>query len=318
MKEQIYIVGAGAIGRSLAVFLRAQGRQVVLIRASEDDGSEENIALQVSLADGTLMSGSVLLSSFSRQTKFEGVVVLANKAFGNERIAEVLEGKINNSSIVVMQNGLNIEESFVKRNFPAVYRCVLFATSQTIGNESVRFKPVSPSPIGSVKGNDSQLPAIIALLDTPQFRFEAVGDIQPLIWKKVIANCVFNSICPLLEIDNGIFHRDETARLLATEVIDECVRIGKAVGVNLDAEEVLQTVLRISKSSDGQLISTLQDIRNNRPTEIDSLNFAISAIATQLNRPDLVTKTKLLGQLTKLKSQITSSLPTGRQARPFS
>jgi 2-dehydropantoate 2-reductase len=302
MREQIYIIGAGAIGKSLAVFLQSAGRKVILIRASEDNGREEMLPLEIALNDGTIVKESVLLSSFNLQDTFDGVVVLANKSFGNEQIAKALYGKIGDSPVVVMQNGLNIEEPFLTREIRNVYRCVLFSTSQVTGAHEVRFKPVSPSPIGVVKGDGAQLSKVVQLLDTAQFRFETVSDIQPLVWKKVIANCVFNSICPLLDIDNGIFHRDESARSLAKEVIGECAGIGKAVGVELDVENVLQTLLRISKSSDGQLISTLQDIRNKRPTEIDSLNFAVVKIAEQVNMVDSVSKTKLLGELTRLKS----------------
>ncbi len=58
----------------------------------------------------------------------------------------------------------------------------------------------------------------------------------------------------------------------------------------------------ISKLSDGQFISTLQDIRNHRKTEIDTLNFEIVRLVTELNCENLCTETKLLGELTKAKS----------------
>lgn len=302
MTTKVYIIGSGAIGKSLAVFLKAQGRNVTLIKATEDDGKEQMVPIEVSMNDGSVMKHSVLLSSFSRQKQFDGVIVLANKAFGNTRIAEQLANKAGQSPIVVMQNGLNVEETLVRKGLKNIFRCVLFSTSQSIDDTVIRFKPVSPSPIGIVSGDDAFLPDIIEMLDTPHFPFEAVANIQPIIWKKVIANCVFNSICPLTETDNGIFHRDENARSMAKDVIKECVDVANLVGIPLDVQEVIETVLRISKSSDGQLISTLQDIRHNRPTEIDSLNFAVANLASKHSASHLVTRTLLLGQLTKLKS----------------
>jgi 2-dehydropantoate 2-reductase len=53
------------------------------------------------------------------------------------------------------------------------------------------------------------------------------------------------------------------------------------------------------------LISTLQDIKMRRRTEIETLNFSIVNIARQLNKESWVTETKLLGELTKLKSDLT-------------
>jgi len=125
-----------------------------------------------------------------------------------------------------------------------------------------------------------------------------------VIWEKAIANSVFNSVCPLLEADNGIFHRNEAALAIARNIIAECVAIAALKGVALQAQNVENTLLRISRLSDGQLISTLQDIRNGRPTEIDTLNGAIAGMADQLGRSDMVSGTRLLGELTKIKADI--------------
>lgn len=307
MKDKVYIVGAGAIGKALAVMLNECGRQAELIRGSVSNSHEKSETIEVSLNDGRSLKQNVVVSTFNHHQKFEGVVVLANKSFGNAAIADTLQSKIGDSPVVVMQNGLNIEEHFLNDHFRSVYRCVLFSTSQNISENVIRFKPVSPSPIGLVKGTSEDLDEIVSLLDTDYFRFQGVEDIQPIIWRKAIANCVFNSICPLLDVDNGIFHRDENARSLASKIIEECVAIAAASNIILDQADVLKTVLTISRSSDGQLISTLQDIRNKRPTEIDSLNFAILKIAMQLNMGDSVPTTKLLGELTKLKSMCSLS-----------
>ncbi|MEJ7646122.1 MAG: 2-dehydropantoate 2-reductase [Chryseolinea sp.] len=304
MNEQIYIVGVGAIGKALAVFLNAQGKSATLIRGSVDNRPDEILPLTVNINDGTSITASVTVSTFSEHDTIDGIIVLTNKSFGNAAIAEALRGKVGRSPIIVMQNGLNVEQPFLDDKFENICRCVLLATSQQISDSTLRFKPVSASPIGVIQGDTSWLPTIVSTLYTKEFEFIAEPNIKPLIWKKVIANCVFNSICPLLEVDNGIFHRNETARLLAIGIISECVGIAREVGVDLDEKEVLQTVLQISKASDGQIISTLQDIRNKRPTEIESLNFAIVNTAAQAGKADSVSKTKILGELTKLKSEM--------------
>ena len=84
-----------------------------------------------------------------------------------------------------------------------------------------------------------------------------------------------------------------------------CVVIANEVGVFLQADDVVEGLLLISRASDGQLISTLQDIQNKRETEIETLNFAMVNIAKRMNRGNQVLETGLLGELTKLKSDIT-------------
>jgi 2-dehydropantoate 2-reductase len=63
----------------------------------------------------------------------------------------------------------------------------------------------------------------------------------------------------------------------------------------------MDSLLLISRSSDGHFISTLQDIRNHRPTEIATLNLAIAGMAAT---EQAAIQTRLLGRLTLLKSQL--------------
>ena len=145
---------------------------------------------------------------------------------------------------------------------------------------------------------------IVKQLNNPIFKFRVEENIQSIIWKKVIANCVFNSICPLLDTDNGIFLRNVAVMNLGQTVIKECVNIAHISGVEISENEVIESVEMISKMSDGQLIYTLQDINNKRPTEIETLNFAIVAIALRYGKENEVTQTKLLGELTKMKADL--------------
>jgi 2-dehydropantoate 2-reductase len=304
--KKIFILGSGAIGKALAVFLKLQQRDVVLLRGSVDNVATIDQEIEVILHDNTIAKSIIEVSSLSNYTTLNGLIVLTTKAFSNPTIAKALKGKTGESPIIVMQNGLNVEQPFVDI-FPNVLRCVLFATSQTVSPTQIRFRPVAISPNGLIKGNESQLEEIVTTLSTAQFGFKGIHDIQTIIWKKVIANCVFNSICPLLNIDNGIFHRDASALAMGKLVVSECVIIAQRLGIALEVNDLLETIQMISKSSDGQLISTLQDINHGRETEIESLNFAIVKLAEEMNIAHLVTTTKLLGELTKLKAALTLS-----------
>jgi 2-dehydropantoate 2-reductase len=307
MEKTIYIIGAGAIGKTLAVILKLKGRNVLLVRGSVDQGVSTYEKIKIELPDQLTLEATIEVTSFSQLPLLNGIVVLTTKSFGNKNLAKLLYPKIGESPLVIMQNGLEVEQPFLQQGFLLIYRCVLFATSQLISESIVRYKPVAVSQIGVIKGTDHQLQMIISQLANDHFKFAAAPHIQSIIWKKAIANSVFNSVCPLLEIDNGLFHRNDKAKEIATRIIKECVSIAKEVGVVLEVSEVLNSLLMISKNSEGQLISTLQDLKMKRRTEIETLNFSIVNIARQMNKESWVTETKLLGELTKLKSDLTLS-----------
>ncbi len=304
MEQPIFIIGNGAIGKALAVFLKLQGKNVILVRGSVDDGSSIVERIVVVLADQRVLEADIEVATISKFDVLDGIIVLTNKSFGNDALALTLKSKVNNSPLVILQNGLGIEQVFTDQGFPAVYRCVLFVTSQVNSDGRVSFKPVAECPIGGISGDTSSSEEIVNMLTTPYFSFHAEENIQPVIWKKAINNSVFNSVCPLLNVDNGIFHRNEQALEIALDVIAECIQIAGESGVLLDPGDVIANLLAISKASDGQLISTLQDINRKRPTEIDTLNFAIVRRAEQFGKAHLVERTKLLGEMVKLKSDL--------------
>lgn len=304
-QNTIYIVGAGAVGKALAVFLKLKGNNVIIIRGSIDDNSSHTEKIKVHHNDTDEFESEIEISTLSKFKTLNGIVVLTNKSFGNQELSKVLKSKINTSPLVIMQNGLNIEVPFKDNYFSQIYRCVLFTSCQMINSGTVKFKPVSISPIGTIQGNNDTLELIVSQLQNEYLKFRVEENIQQIIWTKAIINAVFNSICPLLETDNGIFHRNTYALNVAKRILGDCISLAQKVGINLEIEEVIKTLLMISRSSDGQLISTYQDINNKRKTEIDSLNFALVDIASRLKMDDLVKEVRLLGELIKIKSEIT-------------
>lgn len=303
-QKNIFIIGTGAIGTALAVFLSLAGRPVRLVRGSVNGVGTLVHRFRVEMEGEAFCEADVEVTALDSLGDIDGIVVLASKSFGNENLAITLRKKVHNSPVVLLQNGLGVERSFLDHGYPHVYRCVLFVTSQQIGPSAVCFKPVATSPIGIERGDSAHLQAVVNQLDTPDFRFESAHQIQSVIWKKAIINCVFNSVCPLLDIDNGIFHRNSDALALARRVIAECLVVAEANGVTLRLCDIENSLLKISRVSEGQAISTLQDIRSRRRTEIDTLNPEIVRIAAQLELQNAVPETRLLGELIRIKSEL--------------
>jgi 2-dehydropantoate 2-reductase len=300
--ETIYVLGSGAIGFPLAAFLVRAGRRVVAVRTSRNDVSPGTVVVTVQGQDGSF-SVPVETASLASLTGVDGLLAVTAKAHANEAIATRLREKGATGPVVILQNGVGVEKPFLEAGFSPVYRCVLYITSQATAPASFTVRPVTASPIGAVAGGEPGLEQVVRALDTAGFPFRAEANIQREIWKKAIINAVFNSICPLLEVDNGIFARDEAAANLAREVVAECVMLADRLGLGLSEGELMDQLMRISKGSTGQLISTLQDIRSGRPTEIAFLNLEIARVAASLQPRLQLPKTELLGKLIVARSR---------------
>lgn len=303
-KPTIYIIGAGAIGKALAVFLQQEHKEVLLVRGSVDNVPDTHETITVIGREKTFQE-RITTTTFEGLQEIKGIVLITVKAFANADIARKLKGKQGNFPIVLLQNGLHVERPF--EGWDHIYRCILFSTSQVTGENEVTFKSVMPSPIGNVKENNNGLQELVDTINTRYFSFRSETDITSMVWTKVIANCAFNSICPLLETDNGIFFRNAQARNLARTVIEECVALAQKQGIVLDKVAIEDNLMQISRQSEGQFISTYVDLLQHRRTEIESLNLEISRMAKDMGVPELVTRTRLLGELIQVKSLINIS-----------
>lgn len=152
-------------------------------------------------------------------------------------------------------------------------------------------------------GTDAGLERCLKALSTTNFQFRAEEDIRRESWTKTIINSVFNAICPLLDADNSLFARDEGARSLARELVEEGVSLANRVGIPLEAERLMERVLQISSTST-QAISTLQDLRERRETDIEFLNLELARIAASLRPPVAIHRTECLGKMIELKSRL--------------
>lgn len=297
----IYILGAGAVGFPLAAHLANAGRRVVAVRTSRGDIPGGTITVTVHSGESSI-SAQIDTVSLSRLASIDGTIVVSAKSYANGAIARELKDRAAAGPIVILQNGLGVEKPFLDAHFSPIYRCVLYVTGQPNSEHDFSFRPVAASPIGLVEGDESELQQCVEALSTDGFPFRAEPNIRRETWKKAIINSVFNSICPLLEVDNGVFARDEAAASLAREVVRECVTLTDRLELGLSEEELLEQLMLISRRSDGQLISTLQDIRLGRRTEIESLNLEIARVAAAL-RPSLdLPNVELLGKMIAAKS----------------
>ena len=302
--ERIYILGSGSVGTSLAVHLVNHGRSVTAVRTSTDDIEPQTVEVTISGGHGRTFKALVETVSLAKLKRIAGTVVVTAKSYANGLIASKLREREISAPIVIMQNGIGVEDPYLGLDSLRIYRCVLYVTGQKIADNAYAFAPITPCPVGVVRGDEQELEHLVKILDTPEFPFVLHGSIQQEVWKKAIINSVFNSICPLLEVDNGIFVRSERTALLAREIVDECIPVMQSAGFSLNADEVMKQIFTISKGSDGQLISTLQDINSGRETEIDYLNLEIARIAQRLAPQSRVSTTRALGELIKIKSML--------------
>jgi 2-dehydropantoate 2-reductase len=105
---------------------------------------------------------------------------------------------------------------------------------------------------------------------------EVRGDIEAVLWEKLLVNVGINPLTALLRVKNGDLPNLAPAWTMAVAAAAEALAVARAEGVNLavDPEVRLQQVCVATAANRS---SMLQDALAGRRTEIEALNAQVAA-----------------------------------------
>jgi 2-dehydropantoate 2-reductase len=119
---------------------------------------------------------------------------------------------------------------------------------------------------------------IAALLVDAGLKAEALPDLLPAQWSKLIFNATVNGVAALtgLPHDGHFAAEDDPADLghLVHRLVDEGKRIAAAAGVQLRDDPWEMNVLATKRGS-AHYPSMLEDVDAHRPTEVELINGAL-------------------------------------------
>lgn len=113
------------------------------------------------------------------------------------------------------------------------------------------------------------------------------GDVRKRLWEKLAVNAGINPATALARVPNGAL-RTGDARDLATRATRETARVARAQGIDLPDERALAALEEVVGTTAANESSMLQDVRNERRTEIDAISGYVVDRAAE---PILVTET---------------------------
>lgn len=96
-------------------------------------------------------------------------------------------------------------------------------------------------------------------------------DARKEIWRKLSVNCVINPLATIARCRNGLLV-EKIPQSLFEAICWEIVWTAERNGITLEHHDLVTRVLQTIQDSSYNICSTLQDIQNGRPTEIDAFN----------------------------------------------
>jgi 2-dehydropantoate 2-reductase len=275
---KIVVLGAGAIGSLYASRLAGRHDVTLVARPAHAAAIARDGLRIVGRETGVYPVHAV--TSVDRAPDAE-LYLLTTKVTANAAMAEALARRLRGGATVLcVQNGLGGDE--IVRAALGERAVVLRAVTQFgaifQAPGIIDYKVQGDTVIERGRGSEE----VAALLTASGLDARVTDRIDQEVWRKLVFNCVINPITAIVGVEVGGI-ADSRLDGLKQLVIDECVAVARASGVELDVD--FMTALREVFGPSRNIASMRQDLMRGKPTEIDYMNGAVVARGQRLGIP---------------------------------
>jgi 2-dehydropantoate 2-reductase len=274
---RICVVGAGSIGSLFAAHLATVEDVLVLTRRRDHARALNENGLQVTGRHD--FTARVTAASDPRELPDFELGIVATKANGVEDAARSLRGRFAGATIMTVQNGLGAEEIVRSHGEWLLISGVTFMSGTKHSDTHVEYILDTPTWIGPYGETPfERVKELAQLLVDSGLKAEALPDLRPAQWSKLIFNATVNGVAALtgLPHDRHFAAEGEVGDLghLVHELVDEGKRVAAAAGVELHDDPWEMNVLATKRGS-AHYPSMLEDVEARRPTEVELINGAL-------------------------------------------
>jgi 2-dehydropantoate 2-reductase len=275
--ERVCVVGGGVIGSLFAGHLAQVVDVCVLTRRREHARALAEHGLWLSgRAD---LHAELTASHDPDELPPFDLAIVATKANGLEPAAAALEGHFPDATIMTVLNGLGAEEVVRAHGDWELVSAVTFMSGTKHSDTHVEYILDTETWLGPYEDTPyARVEEIAALLDRAGLKVEALPDLRPAQWSKLIFNATVNSVAALtgLRHDGHFAELDEPTDLghLVFDLICEGKEVAAAAGVELHDDPWEMNVLATKRGS-AHYPSMLEDVESGRRTEIDLITGAL-------------------------------------------
>lgn len=275
MKENILVIGTGALSTLFAARLSEAGHHVSMLGTWKDgiQALNQNGA-RVSELNGKERAFQVHATDNPDDVHDVRHAIVLVKSWQTKRVAEKLKGILAPDGMVLtLQNGLGNRETLARDLGAARVALGVTTTGATLlGPGLVK---VGGEGVISLEQNQALGP-LEAALRSSNFNLQIVRDAKSLVWGKLIINAAINPLTALLQVPNGELLSHPLARKAMSALAREAAEVAKAEKVNLPFSNPIEAVEEVARKTAKNLSSMFQDVRRGAPTEIDAICGAVT------------------------------------------
>ena len=283
-KMRITIAGAGAMGSRFGLMLHKGGNEVTLI-----DGWPEHVKAIKEHGLRANYNGEELTAHLSVELQSEisskektDLIILFTKAMQLDKMLQDIKPLIDeHTKVLCLLNGIGHEdtiEKYVSKNNIFIGNTMWTAGLEGPGKAKL-FGDGSVELQNLISGEEETAKKLAEILSESGLNAKYSNNIHYSIYRKACVNGTMNGLCTILDTNMAGLGETKPAHDMVVTIVNEFAAVAKFENVNLDIAEVVQHVETCFDPSTIGLHypSMYQDlIKNNRLTEIDYINGAVS------------------------------------------
>ena len=280
--KRVCVIGAGTIGSLLAGHLTAVCELWVLTRRPEHAERLAREGLRVSGKSGLV--GRVHATSDALELPQFDLGIVAVKATDLEAVAGRLSGIAPQATMMTIQNGLGAEEVIARHGDWPLISSVTFMSGTRHSDTHVEYELDTATWLGPwapTHTSTEVVEEVAGLINASGLRAQAMPDLVPAQWSKLIFNSAVNSVAALTGLPHIALYADEDALgPVVRALVEEGKAVAAASGVALYEDPWEMNLLAVARgetnrSDYAHLPSMLEDVLAHRQTEVEYIAGAV-------------------------------------------
>ncbi|BBB30681.1 ketopantoate reductase family protein [Neptunomonas japonica] len=269
-----HILGAGAIGCTWAAQLCKSNHDVTLILRTKERlqqlSKSQGIIYQATNGEACTYNVGAELTKSKAPIKN---LLICTKAYSTiSALQSVADRLSSDANVVLLQNGLGPQQEAVK----LFSELSIWAATTTDGAYlNAPYHVIraghGETLIGAISNKAQQSLDNIIPAPCGDLKIYMSADITHKLWCKVAINAAINPLTALNNCKNGMLVSNAVLSMKMQNICEEVEKIATACGQNLFDKPLYEMAKSIASTTAENYSSMLQDIKQNRPTEIEEI-----------------------------------------------
>lgn len=277
---KIAVLGAGAMGSLYGAKLSANGKNDVhLIDVWKDHIDAVNShGLQMEEGDDVLLYENLKGHTSSEETGVCDLVLVFVKSTVTRTAVESNAAVFGPDTVALtLQNGLgNIEQISSVIGAERVIAGTTAHGATMLSPGKIRHAGKGKTIIGELGGHESdRIRKMAAVLEDAGMETVISGNVLGRVWDKLLVNVGINALTGITKLYNGQLLDYPEIEELLEKAVSEGVAVARAKGIRLGFDDPVAHTKDLCRATAANKSSMLQDILNDRQTEIEMMNGAI-------------------------------------------